>query len=135
MNDLTPARACEGPDAPALAGAMAPAARSGERSEPLPCLNSNNSNETLAAQVIAESSFKLSPYQAKAVFALTHNIAAFIDSAGLERIGFLTLTFDHKVYNIEEASACFNRLNVRVIKEHFGRWVRVIEQHKDGSWH
>ncbi|HVU37446.1 MAG TPA: hypothetical protein VHC95_03870 [Opitutales bacterium] len=54
---------------------------------------------------------------------------------GIERVGFLTLTFDHKVYNIEEASHHFNSLNRRVLKETFGGWCRVIEQHKDGAWH
>jgi len=119
--------AVAGPVAPAPAGAPAP--------DGLPCLNSNNSNDTLLDQTVADSGFKLSPYQAKALFALTHNIAAFIDSVGIERIGFLTLTFDHKVFDLDEASGAFNRLNVRVIKEFFGGWIRVIEEHKDGSWH
>jgi len=135
MISLPSARACDGPDAPALAGAMAPAARSGERSEPLPCLNRNNSNETVLNQAISQSEFQLSPYQRKALFALTENIAKFIQDVGIERIGFLTLTFENKIYDIGEASAHFNRLNVRVLKEYFGGWCRVIEQHKDGAWH
>jgi len=49
---------------------------------------------------------------------------------GIERIGFLTLTFKDKIYDIEEASRQFNSLNRRVLKEYFGGWYRVIEQHQ-----
>jgi hypothetical protein len=48
---------------------------------------------------------------------------------------FLTLTFKDKIYDIEEASRQFNSLNRRVLKEYFGGWCRVIEQHQDGAWH
>ena len=49
MISLPTARASEGPDAPALAGAMAPAALSGERSEPLPCQLIINRDETVSS--------------------------------------------------------------------------------------
>ncbi len=118
-------------------------------SKSLPCLNSDNSskhpnnntrqslgtNEGLSDYVRDNSEF-LTPYHAKAVFALLENIKAHIDDIGLVYTGFLTLTFKEKVFEYKEATKRFNSfVNSTRFKALFGKWWRVAEQHKDGSWH
>jgi hypothetical protein len=63
------------------------------------------------------------------------NVVKFIGDVGIERVGLLTLTFKRKVYSIDEASRHFNSINSRVLKEFFGRWIKVIDPHHDGAWH
>jgi hypothetical protein len=76
-----------------------------------------------------------SSYNGKVEFALTKNIQKFIKDSGLDNVGFLTLTFKNKVFKPSKATTIFNRLNTRVNKKFFRGWIRVLEQHEDGSLH
>jgi hypothetical protein len=71
----------------------------------------------------------------KAAFALQTNIAAMIGRYGIERIGFLTLTFADNVQCHKEATKRFNSLATNVLKNKYESWVRVSERQKSGRWH
>jgi hypothetical protein len=104
----------------------------------LPCLNnSHNSDITqlpLYGHAFPKPRPKLTARQRKTIFTFLINTVKFVGDTGIERMGFLTLTFKYKVYSSRKAARFFDKLNRRVLK-YFGRWVRVIEQHKDGAWH
>lgn len=115
----------------------------------LPCLNSNNSSRPKntgsnepkigkwdLSQFVYRECEALSPYHKKAVLALEENIQAHIEDVGIERIGFLTLTFKSKLFDYKRATKCFNSFVSSVrFKRSFGKWWRVAEMHSDGSWH
>jgi hypothetical protein len=106
----------------------------------LPCLYSNNSTETSesATETATENlSSLLSPYHRKAAHALAENVSALINSVGLERIGFLTLTFPDNVSDPKEAYNRFRSLNSHYLASHdqFGSWICVKERQKRGAWH
>lgn len=102
-------------------GAPAPA----RPADSLPCQSSNNSTETPS---------KLSPYQRKNAFSINENLTFCIERHGLEKIGFLTLTFP-KHLSLKEAMRRFNSLATHFLDKHFVCWVRVVEFTKDGRPH
>ncbi len=61
---------------------------------PLPCLNSNNC-----------TAHEGKPYGngRKTAFALERNVEAFLEKTGIERVGFLTLTFAEHIVDRKEA--------------------------------
>ena len=71
----------------------------------------------------------------KAIFALQTNIAAMIGKYGIERIGFLTLTFADDVQCHKEATKRFNSLATNILKNKYESWVRISERQKSGRWH
>ncbi len=79
----------------------------------------------------------LSSYHRKAAHALSLNVSALVNAVGLERLGFLTLTFPDNVVDFKEAYQRFNSLNVHYIKKHpdFGPWLCVKERQQRGAWH
>jgi hypothetical protein len=93
--------------------------------DPLPCLSSNNSIETRAA---------LTPYQRKNAHSINENLNACIELFGIEKIGFLTLTFP-KSLSLKEANRRFNSLVSNVLNEMFVHWVCVREFTKSGRPH
>ncbi len=60
---------------------------------------------------------------------------ALVEQFGIERLGFLTLTFADHVTAIKEASRRFNNLNRRVLKGRYKRIVAVPERQKSGRLH
>lgn len=54
---------------------------------------------------------------------------------GIERLGFLTLTFWHHVTDIREAQRRFNSLNTNVLKGHCLRGIGVVERQKSKRLH
>lgn len=113
----------------------------GSEANPLPCLYSNNSIETTNfehtehALRVAEL---LTNYHRKQAHTLTFNVQRLIDQAPTPgHVGFLTLTFPDKVTDYKEASKRFDSFNTNYLSKssHFGHWVRVPEQHKNGVWH
>jgi hypothetical protein len=98
---------------------------------PLPCLNTNNSTEP----VWAKSAEKLTSVHRKTAFALAENVRAFSDRFGIERLGFLTLTFADHVTDAKEAGRRFNSLATHVLNVRYEQWIRVIERHKSGRIH
>lgn len=101
----------------ALAGAPAPAA-------PLPCLERNNCNKA-----------GLSGHERKRIFAIRLNVEEFINRYGLEKVGFLTITFPLGVQTWQEAQRRFHSFSVRVLKRLFSDYVCVLEFHRDGRPH
>jgi hypothetical protein len=58
-----------------------------------------------------------------------------IGKYGIERIGFLTLTFADNVQCHKEATKRFNSLATNILKNKYESWVRVSERQKSGRWH
>ena len=57
---------------------------------------------------------------------------ALVEQFGIEKLGFLTLTFADRVVEISEASRRFDNLNRRVLKVRYKRTVAVPERQKSG---
>lgn len=112
---------------------------------PAASLSSSHSSDRPAEEAAPQQSeiaFKLTGSQAKTAHALQLNIERMIRDAGLEKIGFLTLTVGEKrggkfvqVWDAKEASRRINNLNRRVLPLLFSRAVVVTERHKSGAIH
>ena len=96
----------------------------------LPCLNSNNSDDAAASPWNL-----LTGSHRKVAFCLQGEIMALVEQFGIERLGFLTLTFADHLVEIREASRRFNNLNRRVLKARYKRIVAVPERQKSGRLH
>jgi len=93
----------------------------------LPCLFSNN---------CTESDLKpLSTQHRKSASALAWNVQAMAEKHGIERLGFLTLTFRDHVLDPKEAQRRFRSLRNHVIGPRYGDWIRVFERQKNGRVH
>lgn len=84
---------------------------------PLPCLNTNNCNEG-----------KLSSAHRKTAYALKLNVLWLIERHGLERIGFLTLTFARHVVAYKEAQKALHSLMTGVLKKRYPEYIIVMER-------
>ena len=93
----------------------------------LPCLSSNNSTE--------RGRVSLSSQSRKAAAALAWNVQAMVEKWGLERVGFLTLTFSDCVVDGREAQRRFNSLSTHVLRGRYPAYIRVLERHKSGRIH
>src|SRR5690349_4331325 len=80
-----------------------------------PCLNSNNSDNALSAG------------HRRTAFALGFNVRELVVESGIERIGFLTLTFADHVVSIKEGSRRFNNAARRLLKR-YTKWIAVPER-------
>ena len=109
----------DGADAPAQAGAP-----------PLPCQDSNKGNEH-AGKALAKNA---SAYR-KTAAALALNVAYFVERFGIERVGFLTLTFAEHITKPAEAQERFKSLRTGVISDRYEHWIRVFERQKSGRIH
>ena len=100
--------------------------------ESLPCLSSNNCIESLK-----ELSKGLSPYHKKQAEALSNNVKRLVDLAGIDKVGFLTLTFEDNVMDNKEASRRFNSFRTNFLSSypHFRNWISVKERQRRGAWH
>ena len=58
-----------------------------------------------------------------------------INKHGLNKIGFLTLTFADDVQCHKEATKRFNSLATNVLKKKYKLWIRVSERQQSGRWH
>ena len=103
-------------DAPSGAGAPPPPAA-------LPCLNSHNSITHLS------NSHK------RTAFALTENVKLLAEKFGLERLGFLTLTFRDHVTDIKEAQRRLNSWRTNVLSKRYDATICVVERMKSGRIH
>ena len=90
---------------------------------PLPCLNTNNSNERKI-----ERSDSPSAAHRKTAFALKLNVLWLIERYGLERIGFLTLTFARHVVSFKEAQKALHSLMTGVLKKRYPEYIIVMER-------
>ncbi len=103
----------------------------------LPCLYSNNTIQKPAGSATECLSNLLSSYHRKSAHALAENVASLIAAVGLDRLGFLTLTFPDNVSDHKEAYSRFDSLNANYLAPHphFGAWLCVKERQKRGAWH
>ena len=79
----------------------------------------------------------LSPYHRKTAYALSLNVEGLLNRCGIDRVGFLTVTFPDNVCDPKEALRRFNSFNTNFLKKHFyfGLWLYVKERQKRGAWH
>jgi len=125
--------------APARGGSVTGGAR--DSGCPFLYQNSNNSNENLVdvPQFLLESALphfnKFSAYHQKQTFCIAENCKKFIALVGIERVGFLTLTFADNVADNSEASRRWNSLKTGFFPKHYGAFMLVKERQKRGAWH
>jgi hypothetical protein len=110
-----------GPAASGPAGAAAAA---------LPCLNTINCNGGKE-----DSLNQLSAGHKKTAFALKLNVLWLIERHGLERIGFLTLTFARHIVSYKEAQKALHSLMTGVLKARYPEHIIVMERMTSGRIH
>jgi len=104
-----------------------------EGASPLPCLFSSNSTEAPQEPATVPP---IPAHYRKASVALAWNVAALADRHGIERLGFLTLTFADHVLDVREASRRLNSLASHVLNVRYpDGWLRVLERQKSGRIH
>lgn len=90
--------------------------------------------------------FHLTGSQAKTAYALRYNAEKMVAEAGIDCVGFLTLTIGNwhrglgwerfvQVWDSNEASRRFNSLSTHLLKRVFEKAVVVTERHKSGAIH
>ena len=102
-----------------------------EANAALPCLNRNNSNENTpldGTQSLTGSHNQLSTAHKKSAAALAWNVQYMADLYGIDRIGFLTLTFPQHITCPKEAQRRFNSLSTGVLREHYLCYIRIYER-------
>lgn len=77
----------------------------------------------------------LSGAHKKTAQALSWNVDYLCKKYGVEKVGFLTLTFADHVICAREASRRFNSLATHVLKKRYGEYIRVLERQKNGRIH
>jgi hypothetical protein len=81
----------------------------------IPCLNTINCNEGLKADFQ-----KLSPAHRRTAPALERNCWLLVEKYGIERIGFLTLTFARHILSYKDAQKYLHSLMTGVLKKRYG---------------
>jgi hypothetical protein len=92
----------------------------------LPCQNSHNSTGPAHGR---PSSGR------RTAHALSVNVQAFVDRFGVNRCGFLTLTFREHVLDPREAQRRFNSLATHVLRRRYRAFIRILERQKSGRIH
>ena len=95
----------------------------------LPCLNSNISTENQTKEPI------LSTQQKKTAFILKASVEQLAEKHGIEKLGFLTLTFSDHILSPREAQRRLNSLISHVIKKRYTEYLGVLERQKSGRIH
>ena len=99
---------------------------------PLPCRSLGTTQTGEGKRAVPRS---LSGAHKKTAQALSWNVDYLCKKYGVERIGFLTLTFADHVLDAREASRRFNNLARRILRERYPEYIRVIERQKSGRIH
>ena len=89
----------------------------------LPCLNTINCNE--GEKAIAAN---ISAGHRKTAYALKQNVLLMIEKHGLEKIGFLTLTFARHVVAYKVAQKALHSLMTGIIKRRYVEFIIVMER-------
>jgi hypothetical protein len=71
----------------------------------------------------------------RTAYALQVNVAAMCERHGIEKIGFLTLTFAEHILDPKEAQRRLNSLTTGVLRPRYGQVIRVLERQKSGRIH
>jgi hypothetical protein len=102
-------------------------------------LSSNNSIEkdkiSLPDSVEVPNYNKFSTAHKRSACALAWNIEDLIKKHGIEKIGFLTLTFKENITDYQEAQRRFNILATNFLRKAYKGYVCVKERQKRGAWH
>lgn len=95
---------------------------------PLPCrsLETTQPNVTPAALVGPRK---------KVALALSWNVASMCKTWGIERVGFLTLTFADHVTDSREAQRRFNSLATHILRKRYPAHIAVMERQASGRIH
>lgn len=119
-----------GPGVVQAGGSGADAPLGADASGPLPCLQSNNSTEegAKAWQILGGGHKRMA-------FVLAEEMILMGKRFGVEKLGFLTLTFRDNVQQIREAQRRFNSLNTHVIRPRYQRAIGVWERQRSGRLH
>lgn len=99
---------------------------------PLPCRSLGTTQPDDNGKSLARS---LSGAHKKTAQALSWNVAYLGKKYGVDRLGFLTLTFADHVTDAREASRRFNSLATHVLKKRYGEYIRVLERQASGRIH
>ena len=100
----------------------------GETGELLPCRSLETTQYKTAPKGLT------GPHK-KVASALSWNIAHLCKKYGIERVGFLTLTFADHVLDVREASRRYNSLHSNVLAKRYAACIRVLERQKSGRIH
>ncbi len=119
----TDAPTSEGSATDRVLGALAPGT--------LPCQNSNNCTETGTAS----RSEQLQPSAKRTAAALAWNVAHLVQKFGIERVGFLTLTFAQNITSPKEAQKRWHSLRSHVLSKRYPAFMRVFERQGSGRIH
>lgn len=101
----------------------------------LPCLNSNNCDKEDGGEAVVAAWNLLSGNHKKTAFALGINVQRFIDRWGLEKVGFLTVTFGDHVVSAREAQRRLHNFLRRCAPERWLAWIIVFERMKSFRVH
>jgi hypothetical protein len=71
----------------------------------------------------------------KVALSLSWNVAHLCKQHGIERVGFLTLTFADHVTEAREAQRRFNSLATNILRKRYPAFVAVLERQKSGRIH
>jgi len=94
----------------------------------LPCQDSNNCT--------GGAFRRLASNHRKSAYALKATVESLVETYGIERVGFLTLTFADHVLEPSEAQRRWHSLATHVLNHRYnGRFVRVFERQKSGRIH
>ena len=77
----------------------------------------------------------LSSSEKRSGYALTQNLAYLAKLHGLEKLGFLTLTFRQNLTDPRKAQRKFNSLATNVLRDLFVEYICVVENQKRGAIH
>ena len=88
-------------------------------------------------KIVSEILNILSPYHRKSAYSLSLNVEALLNRCGIDRVGFLTVTFPDNVRDHKHAYARFRSMNSNYLASHpyFGDWLLVKERQERGAWH
>lgn len=119
-------------------GGAGDAARRAAPLLPLPCLSSNNSTEHLGKpdkkDPLADLG-RLKGNHKRTAEALSQNVQWLAGLVGVQKLGFLTLTFADKVTCRKEAQRRYNSLLTHVLRPRYLYVIRVMERQKNGRIH
>jgi len=59
----------------------------------------------------------------------------FFAEHGIENLAFLTITFRHPIWRVQEAQRRYNSLATNVLKSRYPAWITVLERHESGAIH
>ena len=103
----------------------------------LPCQDSHNCTEptTHTTPTSDPAPLPFPPSARRTAFALQLNVQAMCEQFGIEKVGFLTLTFAQHILDPKEAQRRMHSLTTHVLRPRYGHCIRVIERQKSGRIH